>query len=259
MPRKLYKTVISLKGDVLNGKRYRDANTGIWYSVDKYGNRIALDLDKQGRQIKSKYIGGTRDETRKAYWNQAPIMRHATDSIAKEYGISGDLLRNRLNAEGFTDDAINEQNGYVKMFGNRAGRVESNYIKLNQYRDPDDKSGVGLFGFDDVGTLINSGNVKLKNERFYTGDFTNEHGRNTLAAQPDSNKDGIGIMAATLKYYQDLAKQRNLKNTSLQNSILANMYYNRGQNSNYKKIDDYDYTKRQTKKYGGPIIHLEEL
>lgn len=248
-----YRKVIDKNGNTLNGKRYRDVNTGIWYSVSKNGEKTALDLDRNGRQIKSKYIGGINGEVQQKYWKQAPIMRHITDSIADRYNIDSSLLRNRLVAEDYINNQIRQQNKQVLSGVNN--RMFSNY---DDTEIADVAQGFKHFGLDDVGLLIKEGKVKPINEKYYEADNVNELGRKVLTAEGLSAKDNIGLMAATLKYYKDLAKERNPQNNDIQNSILANMYYHRGPYTNYKNINEYDYTKRQTKKFGGRI-HLDEI
>lgn len=254
MPRKV---IVDGKGNVLNGKRYRDANTGIWYSVSKNGQRTPMDVGRSGKRIATKYIGGDENTSRATYWEQAPIMRHVVDSIAGRYGISGKLLKNRLNAEGFTDEQINFNNDEVKEYYEPSRRY-NNYEVLTNPDYVIFRTGPSLFGLDDMGTYTEEGKAKPINENYYTGDFINEHGRLTNAASGRTQLDNIGLMASGIRYFQDLAKQRNPNNTDLQNSILANMYYHRGPYTTYKNTDEYDYTKRQTKKYGG-LIHLDEL
>lgn len=250
MTKRKYRKVIDSKGNVLNGKRYRDANTGVWYKVSNDGIRTPLDLDRSGRAIKSKYIGGTTEETQNAYWEQAPIVRHVVDSIAKNYNIDSSLLKNRLNGEGFTDTMIKGHNNSILQYNNPT-RMFSTYDYLKRKSGYD--AGIHSFGLDDVGSYIKDNKVKLINESWGDGDFVNEHGRTTNAASGDTYLDNIGIMAATLNYFKDLAKQRNPKNNNTQNSILANMYYHRGPYTDYKNTNEYDYTKRQTKKFGGRI------
>ena len=69
------------------------------------------------KQIKKQfpYIGGTTEQTRKKLWSVKPKIKAATDSIANAYGISSELLRNRLDAEGFTDKIIKGQ-FFVSIF-----------------------------------------------------------------------------------------------------------------------------------------------
>lgn len=191
------------------------------------GNVVTLDLDKNGLPIKSKYIGGDTAESRRTFWEQAPIVRHAVDSIASEYRISPNLLRTRLDAEGFTDNRIKANNNAVK--NKSPFRDSNNYSTLTEYDVIKGKSpGFSLYGLDTAADLINSGKVNLINENWSDSYNTNENNQLVHTADGITALDNMGIVGATLKYLKGEAGKRhsNLKDGQLEG--LANMYYNRG-------------------------------
>lgn len=225
-----------------NGKVYYNGNevnieTGIFKDKDGYTKKIipnlsftdyniaVQDVDKNGNPIKHKYIGGTRNEAREKYWQQAPIVRHAVDSIANEYGINPKILKERLSLEGFVDDNIRNNNNYIDA---------STYNAL--HRNSSSNDGFNLFGLDDVGTLIDQGKVKLINENFYTTDNVNEKGRRVNSVTGHTTLDNMGIMAATLKYFRNEAKKDFPKASDSYLDKAASIYYNRGAAGGYKYL-----------------------
>lgn len=225
-----------------NGKVYYNGNevnikTGIFKDKDGYTKKIipnllltdyniaVQDVDKNGNPIKHKYIGGTKEESRKAYWEQSPIVSHAVDSIANEYGINPNILKERLSLEGFVDKNIRRNN---------IGVNSSDYESL--HRPTTTREAYTSFGLDDVGTMIDKGKVKLINETFYTTDNVNEKGRVVHTANGRTPLENIGIMAATLKYFRDEAKKDfpNASNKYLDKA--ASIYYNRGAAGGYKYL-----------------------
>lgn len=225
-----------------NGKVYYNGNevnikTGIFKDKDGYTKKIipnllltdygiaVQDVDKNGNPIKHKYIGGTKEESRKTYWEQSPIVSHAVDSIANEYGINPNILKERLSLEGFVDKNIRKNN---------IGINSSNYESLHRPTTPGEA--FKSFGLDDAATMIDKGKVKLINETFYTTDNINEKGRVVHTANGHTPLENIGIMAATLKYFRDEAKKDfpNASNKYLDKA--ASIYYNRGAAGGYKYL-----------------------
>lgn len=209
-------------------KKVEDFIGGTLYNVYKdYQNR--KNIKKQ-----FPYIGGTTQETRRKLWQVKPKIKAATDSIANAYGISPELLRSRLDTEGFTDlvirgnnaaylnpDTINNDFNRRRYF---VGAPEDSILFNPRYSIP----GMNGFGTDDTGTLIKEGKVKLINEKWEDGSGINEKGRSVNPAEGVTNLDNIGITAATLKYFRDEAKKRNLKLTGRHLDEAAGIYYNRG-------------------------------
>lgn len=198
------------------------------------------------KQIKKQfpYIGGTAEQTRKKLWSVKPKIKAATDSIAKAYNISPELLRERLDVEGFTDliirgnnaaylnpDTINDEFNRRKHF---VGAPEDSILFNYRYQVP----GMEGFGTDDTGTLIKEGKVKLINERWRDGSGINEKGRDVNPAEGLTNLDNIGITAATLKYFRDEAKKRNPKLTGKHLDEAAGIYYNRGITGGQKYLNN---------------------
>lgn len=221
--RETNKKVTQPRIEILNGRTYyRDSNGMI------------MDLDDKGNPVKAKYIGGTKSQTRDKFWEQAPIMRHAVDSIAGRYGLNPNLLRNRLSHEGFVDKNIKYNNYHVLNKDNENPRNSSNYEFLQNpnYR----MDGFDSFGMDDVGTMLKEGKVNLINETWYDETGTNEHMRDTNSASGRNNLDNIGLQAATLRYFRDTAKQNYPNATDAELDAYANMYYNRGESGANKYI-----------------------
>lgn len=175
----------------------------------------------------------SKDSTRKYKLKSAPIIRHAVDSIASRYGINNRTLRNRLNAEGFTDYQIQQNNRQYES-PNRS-RNSSNYYSLNKKAYPND--GFGLFGLDDVGDFIMEGKVKPINERWWSSQNDNEKGRKVNTATGVTPVESIGLTAATLKYFRDKAIKDFPNQSQSFYDKAAEVYYNRGASGgkNYMK------------------------
>lgn len=254
-------SIIGGRPTILNGKKYRDASSGIWYKVDRNGNRFPLDRDRQGRRIKSTYIGGTTEEARRNYWEQAPQLRHYVDSTAKANNIPKELLYNRLNAEGFTDQSTAMNNEYYK-YNNRFASTKARFDKVDRgtWNDKRKKlisEAFLAFGLDNGAHYINNGTAKLHGEQWKPEPNINEQERNVLTSAGRTTGDNIGIMAATLRGFYNKAQQDRPNNTPEQNFIRANAYYNRGPYTNMsdKDIDTtYNFYKRPTKTYGGIVF-----
>lgn len=210
------------------GEKAEDFIGGILYKVYK-DHQTRKNIKKQ-----FPYIGGTTEQTRKKLWQVKPKIKAATDSIANTYGISPELLRNRLDAEGFTDLLIRGNNAaYLnpdtvnddfQRRRNFVGAPEDSVLFNPRYSIP----AMNAFGTDDAGTLIKEGKVRLINENWEDGSGINEKGRNVNPAEGVTNLDNIGITAATLKYFRDEAKKRNPKLIGRHLDEVTGIYYNRG-------------------------------
>ena len=198
--------------------------------VDNWRNRltspivVAKQLEEQTNKIPIKYLGGSKDNARKEFWKQEPVLQHAVDSVASQYGINPESLKYRLDKEGFTDRLINRVNMSVKQ---GTQRVHGRGYKL--LNDPNQGLAGTQIGLDDARTYIDSGKVKLINENWYEqGPFKNEKGRMTYPVNPVTLNDGIGIVAAHLKYFRDKAQQDFPNASEYDLDRYANAYYNRG-------------------------------
>lgn len=212
------------------------------------GNTLrAYQLNKQTKNIKPTYIGGTTDEARAEFWRQEPVMQHAVDSIANEYGINSEALKYRIDHEGFTDNAIKMRNYAVS---------NPRWSDVNKYRGynllHNKKFGVGvgaaLYGLDDMGTMIINGDVNPINEDWYDEDFTNEKGRHTKAASSVDTAGNIGLVAAGLRHFNDKAKF-DFPNSSKQDIDRYGLaYYNRGASGGKKWVENgakgYNFRRR---------------
>lgn len=213
----------------------RDAYDNYWKKLLPNGTLAVQDVDENGKPIKSIYIGGTTQEARDKYWQQAPIMRHAVDSIANRYKIKPSLLRHRIDKEGFTDYNIQQHN--ITRNDNDIARNASNYSKLNEFNYD---SGFKYFGLDDVADMIGN-KVQLINENWFDSYNTNEKDRKVHSAEGELTKDNIGIMAATLKYFREQAAKDFPNSTNNFLDKAAEIYYNRGETGGK------NYIKKQRK------------
>lgn len=194
------------------------------------------------------YIGGTPSQARQAYWDTDNEMYMLTDSVARTYGITPELLRARMDREGYTDARIKELNDDYTNKTNRALLGE----KL--FNSPAMPYVAGEeFGLDDVATYINDGRVQLINENWGDGQFRNEKGRWTNMAMGHNYSDNIGIMAATLKAMRDQAKKDFPKASEADLDRYAGAYYNRGftGGKKYVKSGGKGYKVKRSLEEGG--------
>lgn len=235
-------------------EEWQDISRNAVDSITKQKPSIAVPY--RGTPVKDKkqhraYIGGTKEDARKAYWEDAPIIKAATDSIAGRYGINPDLLRNRLDMEGFTDDAIRGFNVNPALRNMYFGPNPYDYSFLDY--DTGVGSGPKHFGLDDAETYINSGLANPINENYYSVGFTNEFGRETNAVDGATIKDNIGIMASLIKGFRDQAARDYPNATSQDLDNYANIYYNRGIEGARNYINSGKGSVKYTKAYGGAI------
>lgn len=243
-------------------KKYKSAPTGRIFSTkkeaqeDAYAYHVAKRLSDQTKKIPLRYIGGKPDEARAEFWRQEPVMQHSVDSIANRYNIDSDMLKYRIDKEGFTDEQISFRNyaltdknakAEALKYGSPESLVIRGYDLLNSGEYPE--AHWNNFGLDDAATYINNGKVNIINEKWGDTDpFVNEKGRTTYPAQPKTVADGFGIVAAHLKYFKDLAKKDfpNASDTDLNRYALA--YYNRGETGGKEWVNSgakgYDYRRR---------------
>ena len=197
---------------------------------------------------KRSYIGGTPAQARKTYWDTDNQTYMLTDSIARTYGINPELLRARMDREGYTDTRIKELNEDYRNKTNNALLGEKLFkSKAMPY------VAVNEFGLDDTGTYINNGTVKLINENWSGGGFINEKGRTTNISIGDKYSDNIGIMTATLKAMRDQAKKDFPKASEEDLDRYAGAYYNRGfaGGKKYVKSGGKGYKVKRSLEEGG--------
>lgn len=212
----------------------------------RMGVMVGASLFKQPKA----YIGGTPSEARDKYWQQDNEMRILTDSVASRYNLNPDLLRSRMDSEGYTDSRIAENNIDVKTGSNKALTGEALFHSQTLPVDA-----IHEFGFDDVATYINNGTVSLINENWGDGQFENEKGRTTHAASGHNYSDNIGIMAATLRGLREVARKDFPNASEADLDRYAQAYYNRG------ITGGREWVKRGAKGYkvtkhslGGPLV-----
>ena len=196
------------------------------------------------------YIGGTPKQARQTYWDTDNEMYMLTDSVARSYGIAPELLRARMDREGYTDARIKELNKDYKDKTNRTVLGEQLFNSTAMPYVAGEE-----FGLDDVATYINDGRVQLINENWGDGQFRNEKGRWTNMAMGHNYSDNIGIMAATLKAMRDQAKKDFPNASEADLDRYAGAYYNRGftGGKKYAKSGGKGYKVRRTLETGGKV------
>lgn len=189
---------------------------------------------------KVKYIGGTPRETRNKLWSSRPQLTKHVNRVASVYGVDPAALRYRLGAEGFVDSLIKDNNIVAKNFTKKRYKPDSKIL----FNPKETIIGTNGFGTDDVGYLLKEGKIKLLgNERWYDGEFLNEHNRWTNSATGVTNADNIGLTAAALKYYLERATKNNPNFSPYDLNRTALIYYNRGEagGKRYMKNDNSGY------------------
>lgn len=204
------------------------------------------------------YIGGTRQQARDKYWQTDNEMYILTDSVARRYGINPELLRGRMDAEGYTDQAIKDINAEYedRVHPERYNRNFIAPLGEQKFNSPATPYVAGEeFGLDDVATYINDGRVKLINENWGDGQFRNEKGRWTNMAMGHNYSDNIGIMAATLKAMRDQAKKDFPNASEADLDRYAGAYYNRGftGGKKYAKSGGKGYKVKRSLEDGGRV------
>lgn len=251
-------------------KKYKSAPTGRVFDTkkeaqeDAYSYHVAKRLSEQTKRTPLRYIGGNPDEARTKFWHQEPVLQHAVDSVAQRYGVDPEVVKYRINHEGFVDHYIQDRNEAVKR-GN-ANWQPRGYRILNDFVGPG--AGIAEFGFDDYGTYLEEGKIKLTGKQlyerpdgfkymspqYYTGydhdgeSYHNEKGRKTNPAAGWDNATNFGMVAAGLKYFKDKAREDfpNASDEDLNRYSLA--YFNRGETGGKKWVNNgaqgYDYRRR---------------
>lgn len=220
----------------------------------------AKRLSLKTTKIPITYIGGTPDEARTKFWQQEPVLQHAIDSVSNLYGVDADMVKNKINHEGFVDHYIQDRNNAV--LEGRSNKLPRGYAILNDLVGV--KTGISDFGFDDYGTYLDEGKIKLKGKRWYFNpdgteryvkqgyytdyEYTNENGRKTNPATGYDNADNFGMTAAGLKYFRDIAKADNPNASDYDLNRYAQAYFNRGVAGGRKWVKSgakgYDYKRR---------------
>jgi len=209
------------------------------------------------------YIGGTRQQARDKYWQTDNEMYMLTDSVARTYGINPELLRSRMDKEGYTDERIKDINYEYDVARGRKHRDSPFRAVLGEKlfnSEADSRTASEEFGLDDVATYINNGRVHLINETWGDGQFRNEKGRWTNIAIGNNYSDNIGIMAATLKAMRDQAKKDFPKASEAELDRYAGAYYNRGftGGKNYVKAGGKGYKVKRSLEDGGKVEVFKE-
>lgn len=250
-------------------------------AIDNGNYLKAKKLSEQTKKIPISYIGGTPEQARAKFWKQEPVLQHAIDSVSKRYNVNPEVVKYRINHEGFVDHYIQDRNNALKR-GN-ADWQPRGYEILNDLVSAG--AGISDFGFDDYGTYLEEGKIKLTGKQlykqpggfkymspqYYTGysndgqEYTNEKGRKTNPATGWDNATNFGMAAAGLKYFKDEAKKDfpNASDEELDRYSLA--YFNRGVVGGRKWVKSgakgYNFKKRsledgRDKKSSGGSIHI---
>lgn len=206
-----------------------DSNLGLLYRLNN-----SLPQPPQYTTVPKRIIGNSNDIdiARDNYWNHVLSLNNEVDSIANAYGISPDLLKTRLDHEGFTDSEIN----YINDLNKRAEKVNPSSYR-NSLKTASD-SGFDWYGLDDVPYYINAGYVHPINERWKTEQNVNEKNRKVISARGLTNLDNIGLVAATLQGFRNLAKKDFPGRSEEDYDRYASSYYNHGIAGGRKWVND---------------------
>lgn len=209
------------KGQDITGKSFKGK-----YGVTTYLDSGAVDLDTNKTGLRPSesnhhwryasnaprvYIGGNTDEARQKYFDTDIELTNTIKAVAKQYGISPNILASRIAKEGPIDEAIrnyNNTNGYFQR-GNMIGPI---------------------WGLDDMGTWITNGIVKLPKGLMVDTDyeFENEKGRTTYSVSSDNFMDGIELTAIALKHFKDEMRKKYPKVSEAQLEQYATAAFNNG-------------------------------
>lgn len=189
-----------------------------------YGYKQLSDKEKQDliksyrRQLD--YVGGDTKQSRENMWSRLPKTKEFADSIAVKYGISPELLTNRLNHEGFIDEVIN-------VYNNALSVKEQKDLDNNLLSERNFYNGFHDFGLDNTGTYLDKGLLNLRDSvDYWTMDAKNEKGMQVLAADAEDVRGNIILQAATLEYMKKLMKKRGIPKDKLE--TWTNAAYNMG-------------------------------
>ena len=240
------------KGQNITGKSFKGQ-----YGTTTYLDSGAVDLDtsdisgkyndyhwRYASNAPRVYIGGSTNEARQKYFDLDTELTNTVKAVAKQYGISPNVLASRIAREGPIDEAIR------------------NYNNTNGYFQRGDMIGP-IWGLDDMGTLIDNGTVKLRNGFMVDTDYemVNEKGRTTYSVGSDNYMDGVELTAIALKYFKDKMRKKYPKASEALLEQYATAAFNTGMTGalnliNKGKIKNAYKPFIQIKKNGGYVKRL---
>ena len=240
------------KGQNITGKSFKGQ-----YGTTTYLDSGAVDLDtsdisgkyndhhwRYASNAPRVYIGGSTNEARQKYFDLDTELTNTIKAVAKQYGISPNVLASRIAREGPIDEAIR------------------NYNNTNGYFQRGDMIGP-IWGLDDMGTLIDNGTVKLRNGFMVDTDYemVNEKGRTTYSVGSDNYMDGVELTAIALKYFKDEMRKKYPKASEALLEQYATAAFNTGMTGalnliNKGKIKNAYKPFIQIKKNGGYVKRL---
>ena len=240
------------KGQNITGKSFKGQ-----YGTTTYLDSGAVDLDasdisgkyndhhwRYASNAPRVYIGGSTNEARQKYFDLDTELTNTVKAMAKQYGISPNVLASRIAREGPIDEAIR------------------NYNNTNGYFQRGDMIGP-IWGLDDMGTLIDNGTVKLRNGFMVDTDYemVNEKGRTTYSVGSDNYMDGVELTAIALKYFKNEMRKKYPKASEALLEQYATAAFNTGMTGalnliNKGKIKNAYKPFIQIKKNGGYVKRL---
>ena len=240
------------KGQNITGKSFKGQ-----YGTTTYLDSGAVDLDtsdisgkyndhhwRYASNAPRVYIGGSTNEARQKYFDLDTELTNTIKAVAKQYGISPNVLASRIAREGPIDEAIR------------------NYNNTNGYFQRGDMIGP-IWGLDDMGTLIDNGTVKLRNGFMVDTDYemVNEKGRTTYSVGSDNYMDGVELTAIALKYFKNEMRKKYPKASEALLEQYATAAFNTGMTGalnliNKGKIKNAYKPFIQIKKNGGYVKRL---
>lgn len=233
-----------------NIKIHTDSNGDLYENTDDkltpYTNLLKLDTINKNNVLPSirkklDYIGGDTEETRRKFISKIPNTVEHVKKIAKQYGVSPNVMLERMAHEGAFDTYITDYNNYSNSAQQKL--IDSKF-SLGEHNH-----GFEHFGLDDTGTFLKEGKAKLLNPiNWWDGDAENEKGRIVNFADGETNSDRIELMAATLKYIQDEMKKRKYVNKD-NLDIYTSAAFNRGLYNNELNDSAFIHKNYQVPKY----------
>ena len=246
------KTWTNAKGQNITGQSFKGKYGTTTYldsgAVDLNASAVSGRYDDHHWRYASNaprvYIGGTTNEARQKYFDTDTELTNTVKTMAKQYGISPNVLASRIAKEGPIDEAIR------------------NYNNTNGYFQRGDMIGP-IWGLDDMGTWITDGTVKLRKGLMVDTDYEmeNEKGRTTYSVGSDNYMDGVELTAVALKYFKDRMRQQYPKASEAQLEQYATAAFNNGMTGatnliNQGKIQSAYKPFINIRKNGGPTAKL---
>lgn len=202
------------------------------YNKKEDGGPLEGENSSTNNKAKNKrtYIGGTKSETRKKYFNLDKELTQVVTNLATSYGISPALVIDRLAHEGIIDRLINDHNFHV-LHGNK----EKPY---SVFSDNIFNSPYSFFGLDYIFDTYTKGTTKTKRPiNFRRMPIHNESGERVNSGDTNNIYDTLELFTAELASRREQVKKQypNLTDAELDSATAAR--YN-ASNKYFKQLMD---------------------